>query len=205
MTTHWHDRWNENRIGFHKEEPNVNLIRHLDHLPKGRVLLPLAGKSEDLWYLRDQGFAPTGVELVEKAVLEFFSDRHLEAEKREGERYHAEGVQLVRQDIFDFDDPPYHAIWDRAAMVALPKEDRVRYASKLLKLLAPGGTLLICTLDFYGAYDQGPPFSVVDEELGAYFANEGSLNLLDKHEIPPRNSAGSDIAHESVHLFVKSL
>ena len=204
MTTHWHERWNEDRIGFHKDAPNENLIRHLDHLPKGRVLLPLAGKSEDLWYLRDQAFKPTGVELVEKAVLEFFSDRSLSPQKLEGERYVAEGVTMVCCDIFDFEAKPFQAIWDRAAMIALPEDVRPRYAQKLIDLLAPAGTLLLCTIDYVGPKDVGPPFSVPDEEVHGYFKAHGTLELLDKHEVALGERLTKEVAHESVHRFVKA-
>ena len=64
MKTHWHERWEEGRIGFHLPEVNAHLDRFVSQLPAGRVLVPLAGKSPDLWFLAERGFAPTGVELV---------------------------------------------------------------------------------------------------------------------------------------------
>ena len=50
----WHQRWQENRIGFHRGEvmPLLEKHWHALQLPSsGRVLVPLAGKSLDMVWL----------------------------------------------------------------------------------------------------------------------------------------------------------
>lgn len=47
----WQQRWQEERIGFHKSDVNPELIKHFSALalPFGsRVLVPLCGKSVDM-------------------------------------------------------------------------------------------------------------------------------------------------------------
>ena len=71
----WSSRWDEDRIGFHVARPNPFLLQYWHHLheikPK-RCLVPLCGKSLDLVWLSEKVETVIGVELVEKAVLDFF-------------------------------------------------------------------------------------------------------------------------------------
>ena len=65
----WLERWSEGRIGFHLPRVNPHLERHHDVLsPRCRVLVPLAGKTLDLWWLREQGHEVTAVELLGDAT-----------------------------------------------------------------------------------------------------------------------------------------
>lgn len=77
----WQARWAENQIGFHQRETNPYLERYWSRLglPAGcQVLVPLCGKSLDLLWLAGQGYRVLGVELAERAVLDFFAEQGLE-------------------------------------------------------------------------------------------------------------------------------
>ena len=71
----WFGRWQEGRIAFHEGQPNTFLTRHGSWLAGcRRILVPLCGKTEDLAYLAGQGHDVVGVELVEDAVRQFFTE-----------------------------------------------------------------------------------------------------------------------------------
>ena len=68
---YWHERWDENRIGFHNAEAHVMLVRHFAALGlvKGaRVFVPLCGKSRDIGWLLAQGCRVAGAELSRVAI-----------------------------------------------------------------------------------------------------------------------------------------
>ncbi len=133
----WHARWQANQIGFHEGRPNSYLERFADRLPAGaRVLVPLCGKANDLAYLASRGHTVIGVELVEAAVAAFFAEHDLaptRAPLADHVAYQAGEITVLAGDWFattaallgDVD-----AIYDRAALIALPPELRRRYVAQ---------------------------------------------------------------------------
>ncbi|MBA1205045.1 thiopurine S-methyltransferase [Pseudomonas capeferrum] len=170
----WNKRWEDNQIGFHQSQVNPYLQTHwprLELTPASRVLVPLCGKSLDMIWLAAQGYRVRGVELAERAVLDFFHEQGLEAEVfqhgaftvwRSGE------IELWQGDIFDLqpsDVDDCEALFDRAALIALPPAMRERYLRLLSTILPPTCKGLLVTLDYDQARVDGPPFSVADEEV----------------------------------------
>ena len=54
----WHNRWENDLIGFHQQQVNPYLQQHWPALgiaPGARVLVPLCGKSLDMAWLAAQG------------------------------------------------------------------------------------------------------------------------------------------------------
>lgn len=98
--SYWLQRWREDRTGWHHSEPIPLLIRHWPALgvPAGsRVLVPLAGKSLDMLWLAEQGFAVLGVELSELAVPQFFSENHLAVQSQ----LQVDGMHYTAGDLAD--------------------------------------------------------------------------------------------------------
>ena len=62
------------------------------------------------------------------------------------------------------------ALYDRAAVIALPPQMRAQYMALLSQAL-PAGAGLLVTLDYQQELLAGPPFSVADEEVRRGFAN----------------------------------
>ena len=63
----WHERWREQRIGFHLEKVNPTLLRHwpvLNPAPGSRVFVPLCGKTLDIGWLLDQGHKVCGIDCL---------------------------------------------------------------------------------------------------------------------------------------------
>ena len=76
----WSPMWDEDRIGFHVARPNPFLLQyllHLDEIKPKRCLVPLCGKYLNLVWLYDKVETVIGVELVEKAVLDFFREQQI--------------------------------------------------------------------------------------------------------------------------------
>mgnify|MGYP000400918887 CR=1 FL=1 len=59
----WHDKWNNNEIGFDQDQPNPLLVEHWQALnleANARVFVPLCGKSIDMVWLLHQGHQGVG-------------------------------------------------------------------------------------------------------------------------------------------------
>src|SRR5688500_4616102 len=140
----WAQRWKEGRIGFHEGRANQFLVHHVKDLepaatpaapPAGkRVLVPLCGKTEDLAFLAAQGFEVVGIEVVEDAVKAFFAEHELTpsvTDRPHGRVYAARGLTLHAGDFFACTSEAlggaFDAFYDRAAIVALPEDMRVKY------------------------------------------------------------------------------
>jgi thiopurine S-methyltransferase len=90
-----------------------------------------------------------GVELSERAVSELWSELGVSPKSSyEGAlvHYHAPGLEVFEGDIFALNQAqlgPVDAIYDRAALVALPPEMRRRYAKHLVELSGGAPQLLL--------------------------------------------------------------
>lgn len=175
----WYKRWEDNQIGFHQAQVNTYLHTHWSSLglaPGSRVLVPLCGKSQDMLWLAAQGYRVLGVEISEKAVLDFFHEQGLEADvlERDGfTQWRTAEIELWQGDIFDL--CPEHvadcvAVYDRAALIALPPAMRERYVQHLTQVLPAVCDVLLVTLDYAQARVPGPPFAVTDDEVQQLFA-----------------------------------
>lgn len=192
----WAERWRQGQIGFHEGRTNAFLQRHVKLLgPHRRVLVPLCGKTEDLVYLASLGHEVIGVELVQEAVDAFFAEHAIQPELiRRGAfaRYSADKLTLLVGDFFALgaeDVGAVNALYDRAAIVALPPELRGPYVQKLRALLPKGSPGIIVTLEYPGTEKDGPPFSVPEAELRAHY--EGcDVQLLEETAWTSRGRSG---------------
>jgi len=189
---YWIGKWSAGDIGFHEGMVNPLLERNVEKLVVAegkRVFLPLCGKTRDIRYLRARGCAVLGAELSEIAVKELFSHLDLTPEVRELDgltRYRAEGVDVFLGDVFLLTREtlgPVDAIYDRAAMVALPPEIRASYAAHLLSVSDAAPQLLL-TCGYDEGFAQGPPFSIKDEEVREHYASAYTLKKLGKRNLP---------------------
>lgn len=183
----WHHKWEANEIGFHEGAPNALLVRHfgaLELTPGSRVFLPLCGKTRDIAWLLDQGYRVAGAELSSIAVEQLFADLGLKPQIVSSgalQRYSAPHIDIFVGDIFALTHDmlgAVDAVYDRAALVALPLEMRRRYAAHLRTLTYPAPQLVICF-----EYDQtqldGPPFCVDSLFLEQHYASHYALTRVD--------------------------
>lgn len=185
----WHQRWRSQQIGFHEGKPNAHLQRFWPTLglpPSARVLVPLCGKAHDLAWLAAQGHPVTGVELSPIAAEAFFAEHGLAPERQERgpyTRWAAGGVEILQGDIFDLHGT-WDALWDRAALIALPAELRERYVQTLRRCLRPGAPALVITFQYDQGRRDGPPFSVPEHEVRAWYPDARLLHREGLHEDP---------------------
>ncbi len=188
----WTSRWSEGRIGFHQGRYSDFLERHADRAwgteGPGRVLVPLSGKSLDMVFLADRGAEVVGVEYVEQAVLEFFAERELEPEVEDGppKRFAAAPYELFAADFFTIGKDAagrIDAVFDRAALVALDRPTRARYAAHLRELMPAGSVSLLITFDYEQSQMEGPPFAVAPEEVEELFADGFEIERLEEREL----------------------
>jgi thiopurine S-methyltransferase len=188
----WHNRWQTNQTGWHERAVNPLLIAHFPslHVPPGkRVFVPLCGKSLDLGWLLSQGYAVAGAELSELAVTQLFADRGMEPRVSQVgtlRLFRGEKIDIFVGDIFDLTREvlgPVDAVYDRAALVALPETVRTRYTAHLKAItgLAPQ---LVIGYQYDQSVVDGPPFSVSPEELRRHYGEDYTLTPLARVDVP---------------------
>lgn len=198
----WQLRWQNQETGFHQPEVNPYLAHYYGHLgpsPAARtnlkVFVPLCGKSMDMLWLSQNGYAVVGVEVSEIAVEAFFAENALPLEKQTVGahiRYSSGNIEIWQGDFFTLSSEQLGAItdvYDRASLIALPPSMRQDYASKMLELLPAAARVLLVTLTYPQAEMDGPPFSVSEEEVhGLYEAHCSIEKLAVKNtlELEPR-------------------
>ncbi len=188
----WHQRWQENRIGFHQTQINFHLERFWPQLnvPPGElVFVPLCGKSLDMLWLASQGHRVFGVELSPIAVSAFFRENGLtpKIEKSGGfERYVYGEIEILCGDFFDLESlhlRDARGVYDRASLIALPSETRIEYARHLRRILPSRPPILLITLDYPKEARQGPPFAVNEEEVRRLYANAWEVKSIASENI----------------------
>ena len=216
----WQQRWQEGRIGFHKSDVNPELIKYFSTLalPIGsRVLVPLCGKSIDMVWLACAGYDVVGIELVESAVQAFFTEQNITptiteftsaADKSTLKRYQGQlagqTITLWAADIFALsttDIGDIDAVYDRAALIALPADMRPSYSAQIGKLSNNAPQLLI-TLNYDQSKKDGPPFSISKEQLKQYYNTEYEIVEL-ASQSSTLNAASEILVTEHVWLFIK--
>lgn len=187
----WHQKWEKGDIGFHQNEINAFLSEHFEklNLAQGnRVFLPLCGKTRDLAWLLANGYRVVGAELSFLAINELFNDLGVEPIiSRVGEltRYCAKDIDIFVGDIFDVSAEVLglvDAVYDRAALVALPENLRHHYTSHLMKITNAAPQLLIC-YEYNQQLIDGPPFSVSETEVKHHYASTYQLKCLESKEV----------------------
>jgi thiopurine S-methyltransferase len=188
----WHKKWASNQIGFHLLDVNPYLQRHWASLAlaaQTRVMVPLCGKSLDLRWLAQQGHEVLGVELSEQAVEDFFREQQLEPqiiEEGAFKVYRAGSVELWVGDFFALtaaDVADCAALYDRAALIALPPPMRERYAAHLQNILPADFRGLLITLDYDQTQMPGPPFAVSDGDVQQLLSGAWQVQLLEEQDV----------------------
>ena len=190
----WQERWQEGRIGFNQAAANPLLIKYFSSLdlPAGsRVFAPLSGKSVDMIWLLQQGYDVVGVELVESAVQDFFSEHNISptitnyTDNSNIKCYQAkiadQKIELWVADIFALaiaDIGQIDAVYDRAALIAMPADMRVEYSEQVRQLSGNAPQLLL-TLNYDQSARNGPPFSISSAEVQAYYASHYQITELE--------------------------
>nr|CAA6820983.1 MAG: Thiopurine S-methyltransferase (EC [uncultured Thiotrichaceae bacterium] len=210
----WHERWDKNQIGFHQADVNSHLQDFWGELGlagKGKVFVPLCGKSADMLWLRTQGHEVLGIELSAIAIKDFFSENNLEptvSQSGKFERWECDGIVIYQGDFFDLtidDLADCSAVFDRAALIALPPEMRSAYVAHLKRILPKSCDILLVTMEYDQSVAGGPPFAVMEAEVREYYEGAYSVTLLRSidalDEMPRFRQLGMPSLDEKVFLL----
>lgn len=187
----WHNKWQKDEIGFHLAEANPLLVKHLPSLklePNSRIFLPLCGKTLDIHWLLAQGYQVLGAELSTIAVEALFSELNLTPKVTQlGNlvQYSAPNITLWNGDIFELNNSllgKVDAVYDRAALVALPVEMRDPYTDHIGAITQHVQQLLVC-FEYDQSQIEGPPFCVNADEVRRHYRDHFAVKLLDRESL----------------------
>ncbi len=187
----WRQRWEKNEIGFHESKANPLLVTHFRELSVGkgrRVFVPLCGKTLDISWLLSRGYRVAGAELSQLAIEQLFIELGMQPDiETVGgiERWSANNLDLFVGDIFTVSRlmiGQVDAVYDRAALVALPEDMRKRYVAHLLEITGKAPQLLI-SYQYDQSLMEGPPFSVSNEEVRRHYASTYAPTLVASTEV----------------------
>jgi len=193
---YWLDRWERKDIGFHQNEINPYLHEYWQELqlaPGSAVFVPLCGKSRDMLWLHQRGHTVLGVELSGIAAQAFFTENGMTPQCSVHDQFtHMEtnDLHILCGDFFDLDKndvAKVTAVYDRAALIALPPEMRKRYTRHLLHILPPATQILLLTLDYPQHEMSGPPFSVSMDEVTSLYQSHAGITLLTQRDVLEQN------------------
>ncbi len=188
----WIDRWESNQIGFHQDDFSPYLVKYWSALSvdeKSQVFVPMAGKTKDMLWLKNQGHDVLGIELSKMAVDAFFTENELTVSQNTvGEHVHytSDSIQFLCGDFFHLtadDTKNIKAVFDRASMVAMPVDLRKKYADHMATLLAPSVEVLLVSMEYPEGEMSGPPFSVSGGDIESIFANNFTVKLLESVDV----------------------
>jgi len=219
---YWHQKWADNKIGFHQERANKRLEHHWADLQLNgdeTVFVPLCGKSLDMLWLHRQGHSVLGVELSEKAASSFFSDNALPCEQHEMASFRvftgieeAQGIQILVGDFFELTPSQLShckALYDRASLIAMNQEMRGEYAAHLARSVAPETRGLLLAISYDESRMQGPPFSVPRENVHELLGDHFDIVELAHYGGPERlgnlADSGLETLDERVYVLTRNM
>lgn len=188
----WQTRWQRDQIGFHLNQVNPGLAAYWSRLaiPKGsKVFVPLCGKSVDMCWLADQGYSVLGIELIEKAVIDFFVEQNLTpviTQQGSFTQYSAGAITILYGDFFNLtaeDLVDYPVFYDRAALIALPSGLREQYAHHLSNIMPKPCKGLLLTMDYPQQQMKGPPFAVPPEQVEQLLGGAFTVECTEERDI----------------------
>lgn len=212
----WLDLWQKNEIVFHKMEHNQLLLDFWPQLklpPDAPVFVPMCGKSLDMRWFEAAGHPVVGVELAQIAVETFFAENREAAEQTVEDRfvkYRCNATTIYQGDFFDLTSPllgEVQGLFDRGALVALPRDMRFRYVDHLLRIVPEDTRILLITFEYDQKLVTGPPHAVLPEEVESLYGARCEIELLESivtSALPARFAdLGIPQAVESVYLITK--
>lgn len=167
----WQKKWDSDQIGFHQSDYNASMLMYFTEYSNQNkhVLIPLAGKSKDIIWFLNNGFKVTAIEIIPKAVDDFFKESNLEFKKIRN-TYTSNNLTFIIGDIFkDIPLEEFDFIYDRASIIALPSETRLNLVEIYKELINKSTKLYSIFINYDQAQMDGPPFAIDKETFKNYF------------------------------------
>lgn len=172
----WNNKWENNEIGFHQNNVTPLLKKYLHYfLDKNSIkkscLLPLCGKTFDLIYLSEFFKEVTGVELIKKAIEDFYIENNLEMRTRNSS-ISSKNIEIFNEDFFSFnksENKKYSYIFDRASLIAISPVSREKYVQSIKRSMSTNCKIFLITIEYKQDQIEGPPFSLSDDDVKSLF------------------------------------
>lgn len=173
---------------FHRKDIHPYVLEYMtpDEIENKNILVPLCGKAVDMLYLAQYANKVIGVELVEEAILQFFSENNLSYQKIDDETFISGNIILLKQDFMSLTNQEIGTIdwiYDRASLVALPLEMRKEYLKAIDRLSDIGTKQLIITLEYFPLINSAP-FSIPAEEVNEYYGEGHIVRHVESPNLP---------------------
>jgi len=143
----WEERYRTGQTGWQRGEVNPTCRAWIADgvLPRGRILVPGAGRSEEPLAFAKAGYAVTVVDIAPSAVA------------FQTERLAPFGGAVLEADLFTFAPAAaFDAVYEQTCLCALPPGLWERYAACLAGWVRPGGVL--GAMFIQTGREGGPPF-----------------------------------------------
>lgn len=170
----WLAMWKNGQTDFHQALVNQQLQDYWHQLKvpaTGRILVPLCGKSKDLIWLAARGYEVIGIELSAIAIKAFFEEHNLKPKKTRCGNFtlwrHGR-IRIFCGDIFILKKShlgKIDAIYDRAALSALPEPIRKLYVAKLLSFMPLRKPMLLLTTEDTDPLRTRNSQALIDQEI----------------------------------------
>ncbi len=210
----WHERWQNNEIGFHLDHYNPYLTEfccELDLRPGDTLFIPLCGKTQDMVWLRDQGYQVIGVELSPIACEAFFTEHQIPYSTQQQDNftvYQSDSITIYCGDFFQTNShmlSGIRGVFDRGSMVALPQEERERYVEHMRTILPTPISMLMVSFEYAIDEMRGPPYMVTEQELQRHYGDLFQTRLLTRKDVLAENphfvARGLSQLHEVAYLI----
>jgi thiopurine S-methyltransferase len=168
----WLGRWQRGETGWHQDEVEPALVKWAEKRKPSTILVPLCGKSLDLIWLASKGYNVVGVELSEIACEALFTENKISFQKSQADGFKlftGAGLKIFNGNFFSLTTEllgEIGAVYDRAALIALPLEMREKYSAHLLSLIGSSVCDFLQIIIVRTPHDlTGPPFSVPVSEV----------------------------------------
>ncbi len=173
---------------FHRKDIHPYVLEYMtpDEIENKNILVPLCGKAVDMLYLAQYANKVIGVELVEEAILQFFSENNLSYQKIDDETFISGNIILLKKDFMLLTNQQIGTIdwiYDRASLVALPLEMRKEYLKAIDRLSDIGTKQLIITLEYFPLINSAP-FSIPAEEVNEYYGEGHIVRHVESPNLP---------------------
>ena len=193
MNQLWQKRWDKGDTTWHKEQVNPFLKEFFTsftgEVAAKSILVPLCGKSVDLIWLHKKGMNVIGVELVKRAIEEFFDEHNMVYTVEESSVLpeclvyrHEDRMTIYQCDFFKITSElfggPVDFLWDHGSLVAIEYESKLCYSKVIQSVFSSSGEGLVEVVGYDRTLHPGPPFSTVETDVVSFFSGKFSVEKL---------------------------
>lgn len=196
----WKAKWERNDIAFHQDIVNPLLQRFLSRLGLSAgdfIVVPLCGKSLDMSWMARMGFRVIGIEISDIAIRSYFEALRVVPKRRRHGRFvhwwHG-NAEIWCGDIFDLtscDLGEVKALYDCAALTALPTKVRGRYVKHFYEKLPQATEILLITTETPDERRFNSAL-MIDSEVSALYGARYRIDLLHGQSSFKRDPANPD-------------